>query len=123
MCVCAADAKGTDSGSTRRTLTLPFGKLCVHKERAAFEINLQVGLLVVQTRWKSPVLQRQNSLDQARHARRCVQVSYVRFDGTNGAEVLLGGARAKRLCQGRNFDRIAQSCSGPMSLYVGNALW
>ena len=116
MCVCAADAKGTDSGSTRRGLTPPFGKLCVHKERAAFEINLRVGLLVVQTRRKLPVLERQNSFDQARHARCCVEVSYVRFHGTDRAETPLGGARAKRSRQGRNFNRIAQGCSGPMSL-------
>ena len=84
----------------------------VHVERAACEIYLGIRPLEVEL-GGSNFVERQDGLDEARHAGGCIQMSDIGFDRTDGAEAFLLRPGPESFRQGGNFDRIAQlrSCS------------
>src|SRR5215470_8639715 len=50
-------------------------------------------------------------------------MSDVGLNGSDGAEAFLLRARAKRLCQCGDFNRISERSTGSVRLDVGNTLW
>ena len=85
----AADAERVDGSAA--PVDTPIGELRIDEEGRRREVDLGVGLLVVQARWDLAVLESACDLDEAHHAGGGVQMADVRLDGTDGAELTLLG--------------------------------
>ena len=118
----AAGAEGADARAPRGRAGFPLGQRGVHVERAAGEIDLRIRLREMQRRRQHAVLQRERRLDEACHARRCVEVADVRFHRAERAEIFRAGARAKGLREPGDFDGIAERRGRAVRLDVGDRL-
>jgi hypothetical protein len=119
----AADAERADPGPARLLTAcgrLPLREPRADVERRLFELQARVGPVEVQARRDLPVLQRERRLDQARRARRGVEVADVGLDRPQRAKTFLIGPRRKRLRQRRHLDHVAERRAGAVRLDVAD---
>ena len=120
MGIGAPNAVGTHLGPTGVVTPLPFRQCPIDIERAVSEINLWVGHFEIQAGREQLMLEHQDCFYQACDTGGRNRMSYICFYGTDGAEALRRSVGAKHLCQRSNFNGIAQGCSGPVCLDIGD---
>src|SRR6266699_7024873 len=68
-----------------RAVAGPRSEPRIYKEGRAGKINFRIWLIIMQTRWKHPMLEGEGSLDNSRHPRCRIQVPHVCLYRTNCA--------------------------------------
>ena len=117
----AADAERADPGAAY-PVGLPGPVRAPHPEGSAVDVQFGVGAVVVQRGRDLAVFQAQDRLDQARDARRGLEVPDVGLDRAEiagRATGLLG--QVERLAKALDLDRVAQRGAGAVGLDVGDA--
>ena len=94
--------------------------LAADVERAVREIDARIRRGEMERGRNLAVLQREDRLDQAGHARRRLEVPDVSLHRAERAELLLVRAGAKGLGQRRDLDRIAERRAGAVRLDVAD---
>ena len=113
-----AYAQRIHTSPTRVIRFAPFGQRVIHAEGRGFEIDRGVRCLVPQGRRHLFVVQRQGRLDQTGRSGSRVQMADVGFHRPDPAEARLIGGLAKRLCQCRDLNRVAQIGAGAVAFNV-----
>ena len=117
----AADPERADPGAAY-PVGLPGPVRAAHAEGSAVDVQFGVGAVVVQRGRDLAVFQAQDRLDQARDARRGLEVPDVGLDRAEiagRATGLLG--QVERLAKALDLDRVAQRGAGAVGLDVGDA--
>src|ERR1051326_5451457 len=87
MRICAADAERADARAQRLAIgAQPRSELIVDEERSAVEVDARIRLVEVQTRRQHAMLEREDCLDQAGHARRRIEMPNIGLDRPERAE-------------------------------------
>src|SRR5829696_1242919 len=68
------------------------------------------------------MLKREHGLNQAGDTGGCLRVADVRLNGADRTVVLCIGLCAESLCQSRNFDGVAERCTGSVCLNISDGL-
>src|SRR5689334_3744315 len=106
MDVCSADAKGADTSAAREAASLPVREPDINVEGTILEVQLRIGMVEVETRWKLLCCQSFDYFDETGDSGCRIQVADIRLDRTNGAVAFSVRTGSKRFSEGGDFDRI-----------------
>ncbi len=118
MRIGAADPQRRDAGASWTTVRLPVGERPVDIKRRILEINLRIRSLEVKTAGQLSMPECQHRLDESGDAGRCIEMSNVRFQRSDGAVAVAIRRLAEGLRQTLELDRIANQRPRAMSLHV-----
>src|SRR5437660_10654430 len=124
MRVRPSQAKRTDTGPARMLpRCFPGSEVRIDVERAICQINIRTGALEIQAGWKVLMFQHQCGLDQARDARRPVQMPNIWLERAKCAKLFFLRAHRKRFLQSCQFNLVSQHRCCAMSLDIGTCLY
>ena len=116
------DPEGAHPSAPGRPVSLPLAGRRAHVEGASRQVHPGVRRLEVEARGNAAAMQREGRLDEARHARRHVQVTDVRLHGADRAVPHRGGACPEGLRESGHLDRVPHRRPRPVRLHVPDRL-
>src|SRR5262245_44198121 len=122
MRIRAADTKGAHARAARAFTCRPVVKSGTDEKGAVSEVDVGIRLLEVKAWRQLLVFESKNRLDQTGDTRSRIEMSDIRFDGTDRAEPSVVGSGAEDLRERGDLDRVAERRSGPMGFDVADRL-
>ncbi len=118
--ICSANPERVHASTSWAFVGNPIGFLCGDGKRAVVKIDGWIWFLKPQRRRDRFVFERKRRLHEAGNSGSGIRVADVGFHAADFAKTGFVGGFLKGMCQGRDFDRIAEICACAVAFDIVN---